>query len=66
MDARDMQARTAPAAESGLMSGSMSSPEEELAAILHRSGCGRAEVVSFGAINKMFQRQVNPAPAPHY
>lgn len=57
MDAWDMRARTGPAAEAGLMSMSMSSPEEELAAVLQRNGCGRNEVASFTAINKMFQRQ---------
>lgn len=57
MDAWDRRARTGPAAEAGLMSMSMSSPEEELAAVLQRNGCGRNEVVSFTAINKMFQRQ---------
>ena len=64
MDTRDVQARTATAAEPGRMSASMSSPEEELAAILQGTGCGRAEVVSFSAINKMFQRQVSLIPAP--
>ena len=58
--------RTGTGAEPGLMSTSMSSPEEELAAVLQRTGCGRNEVVSFTAINKMFQRQVNPAPAHTY
>jgi hypothetical protein len=57
MDAWDVRGRTGPAAEAGLMSMSMSSPEEELAAVLQRNGCGRNEVVSFTAINKMFQRQ---------
>ena len=34
MDAWDMRARTGPAAEAGLMSMSMSSPEEELAVVV--------------------------------
>ena len=43
----------------------MASPEEELAAVLQQTGCGRNEVVSFSAIAKMFQCQVNPAqPQP--
>ena len=57
MDARDAAARASPAADPGLLKPSMSSPEEELAAVLHRAGC---ENVSFSAINKMFQRQVLP------
>lgn len=57
MDAWDMRARTGPAAEAGLRSMSMSSPEEELAALLQKNGCRRNEVASFTAINKMFQRQ---------
>ena len=57
VDGREAAARASPAAEAGLLGTSMSSPEEELAAVLHRTGCGR-EVVSFSAINKMFQRQV--------
>jgi chromatin segregation and condensation protein Rec8/ScpA/Scc1 (kleisin family) len=56
VDGREAAARASPAAEAGLLGTSMSSPEEELAAVLHRTGCGR-EVVSFSAINKMFQRQ---------
>ena len=57
VDGREAAARASPAAEAGLLCTSMTSPEEELAAVLHRTGCGR-EVVSFSAINKMFQRQV--------
>ena len=57
INASIIRAMHGTAAEPGLMSTSMSSPEEELAAVLQRNGCGRNEVVSFTAINKMFQRQ---------